>query len=116
MLLEYNSKFFTKDFYRFFHEFQFSEGNQEDIQEFLIYLLDIIHEDLNRVLKAPIKDLPDQIQIEINENLHKENYFTLSELELAAAKEWQNYLRKNRSIIVDLFQVFFHIKTEFFLS
>jgi ubiquitin C-terminal hydrolase len=27
----------------------YGEGNQEDVQEFLMYLLDKIHEDLNRV-------------------------------------------------------------------
>ena len=89
---------------------RFSEGNQEDIQEFLIYLLDIIHEDLNRVFKAGIENIENsknqQIQIEIGDlmekNLEIEN---LSELELAAAKEWQSYLKRNRSIIVDLFQV-----------
>ena len=30
-----------------------------------------------------------------------------SPLEIEAAKEWKKYLEKNRSIVVDLFQVFF---------
>lgn len=33
-----------------------------------------------------------------------------SKLEIEAAKEWKKYLEKNRSIIVDLFQVFIENK------
>lgn len=33
-----------------------------------------------------------------------------SKLEIEAAKEWKKYLEKNRSIIVDLFQVRFDLK------
>lgn len=94
---------------------RFSEGNQEDIQEFLIYILDIIHEDLNRVYRTNNPEIPgnngnnaEGIQIEIQEIAYKKEQGTnanLKELELAAAKEWQSYLRQNRSIVVDLFQV-----------
>ena len=96
---------------------RFSEGNQEDIQEFLIYILDIIHEDLNRVYRTNNPEIPgnngsnnnaEGIQIEIQEIAYKKEQGTnanLKELELTAAKEWQSYLRQNRSIVVDLFQV-----------
>jgi ubiquitin C-terminal hydrolase len=68
---------------------QFSGYEQHDAQEFLAFLLDAVHEDLNRVLDKPyvpdrdLGGLPDEI---------------------AAAVAWQGYLRRNKSIIVDIFQ------------
>lgn len=66
---------------------QFSGYQQHDSHELLSYLLDGIHEDLNRVKKKP--------------------YTTLSELpgrsdEEVAGEFWNNHLKRNRSVIVDL--------------
>lgn len=69
---------FAKQFIGFF---------QQDSQEMLSFLIDGIHEDLNRVkIKPPVTD-PDPEG--------------LSEQELAQ-KYWQNHLDRNDSIIVDL--------------
>jgi ubiquitin C-terminal hydrolase len=68
----------------------FAEGNQEDSHEFLAFLLDILHEDLNRVTQKP--------RTEDKEEVHKE-------LEVQAAASWKNYLLRNKSVIVDVFQV-----------
>lgn len=51
----------------------------------------MLHEDLNRVLKKPY------IVDEDNEN-------SPNGLEKQAANAWKNYLLRNKSIIVDLFQ------------
>jgi ubiquitin C-terminal hydrolase len=68
---------------------QFKGCRQHDAQEFISYLLDGIHEDLNRVKKRP------QIQ-------DKDCDGTNDEKDAQAA--WANYLRRNQSLIVDLFQ------------
>ncbi|KAH9074760.1 hypothetical protein EDB83DRAFT_2353143 [Lactarius deliciosus] len=54
---------------------QFSGYQQHDTQEFVAFLLDGLHEDLNRVLKKPL-----------------------------ARSSWQGYMKRNDSVIVDLFQ------------
>ncbi|EPZ34470.1 cysteine proteinase [Rozella allomycis CSF55] len=66
------------------------EGNdQQDSQEFLSFLLDGIHEDLNIVTNKPITS-------EINEDLYNDEQ--LSNI------SWKNYLLKNQSVIVSLLQ------------
>jgi len=67
----------------------FAGNEQHDAQELLTFLLDALHEDLNRCkskpyVKAVECDGTDQ--------------------ELCAAKAWAGYLKRDRSIIVDLFQ------------
>mmetsp|Transcript_18854 Transcript_18854/g.21281 ORF Transcript_18854/g.21281 Transcript_18854/m.21281 type:complete len:736 (-) Transcript_18854:215-2422(-) len=71
------------------HAPQFIEGYQEDAQEFLSYLLDGLHEDLNRVKK---KSSP--VEIETKNRSEEE----------ISAESWFRYLKQNQSIIVDLFQ------------
>lgn len=67
---------------------RFSGYSQQDSQELLAYLLDGLHEDLNRVKKKkPTKNVeakgrPDDI---------------------VGAESWETYLKRNRSVIVDLF-------------
>lgn len=61
--------------------------NQQDTQEFLSYLLDGIHEDLNRV-----KDKP-YVEVKDHDNRPDQEF---------AAESWENHLKRNRSIIVDL--------------
>lgn len=80
-----------QDFYEAISKFapQFSHGTQEDSQEFMAFLLDIIHEDLNRVKDKPY----------IADKDHNDN-----KLEEHATESWKYYLMRNKSIIVDLFQ------------
>ena len=66
---------------------RFEGMNQQDTHEFVTFLIDSLHEDLNRVknkeyIKKEEKDLDDEIKSKI---------------------EWNNYLRRNQSILVDLF-------------
>jgi len=68
---------------------QFEGYEQQDAQELLAYLLDGIHEDLNRVLIKPYIEDKD---------------CDGSNDEGDAIIAWSNYLRRNKSIIVDLFQ------------
>jgi ubiquitin carboxyl-terminal hydrolase 8 len=68
---------------------QFSGYHQQDAQELLAFLLDGIHEDLNRVKDRPyIED--------------KDCDGTRDEQD--AIENWKNYLRRNKSLIVDMFQ------------
>ncbi|KAJ6619943.1 hypothetical protein B0H10DRAFT_2024179 [Mycena sp. CBHHK59/15] len=63
---------------------QYNGSNQHDSQEFLSFLLDGIHEDLNRLLEeAELEQLGPQI---------------------ASEREWRQWKRRNDSIIVDFFQ------------
>lgn len=68
---------------------QFSHGTQEDSHEFIAFLLDIIHEDLNRVKVKPTIEDKD---------------YNDDKLEEHASEAWKHYLMRNKSIIVDLFQ------------
>eukprot|EP01018_Ginkgo_biloba_P013199 Gb_00782 [translate_table: standard] len=67
---------------------RFAGYNQEDTQEFLSYLLDGIHEDLNRVLQKP-----DMKPIQTTGRPHKE----------LANERWAEFKACNDSIITDLF-------------
>lgn len=71
---------------------QFSGYQQQDSQELLAFLLDGLHEDLNRVKKKPyveVKDAdgrPDAV---------------------VASESWHNHLQRNNSVIVDIFHGLF---------
>lgn len=66
---------------------------QQDSQELLTFLLDALHEDLNRVLKKPFDEIPDFKDGDGDEEL------------IALAETcWKLYRRRNDSVIVDLFQ------------
>ena len=71
---------------------QFSGYQQHDSQELVAFLLDGLHEDLNRVLKKPYVEKPD--------------WEGGGDLELVnlARKSWEGYMMRNDSVIVDLFQ------------
>ncbi|KAG5725448.1 Ubiquitin carboxyl-terminal hydrolase 4 [Termitomyces sp. T112] len=71
---------------------QFSGYQQHDSQELVAFLLDGLHEDLNRVLKKPYVEKPDW---EGGGNL---------ELVKLAKLSWEGYMKRNDSVIVDLFQ------------
>jgi ubiquitin carboxyl-terminal hydrolase 8 len=68
---------------------QFSGTYQHDAQELLSFLLDGIHEDLNRVKEKPY--------VEDHDCDGKND-------EADAIEAWKNYLRRNKSLVVDLFQ------------
>ncbi|OZJ05342.1 hypothetical protein BZG36_01577 [Bifiguratus adelaidae] len=74
---------------------QFASNEQQDSQEFLSFLLDGLHEDLNLVLsKPPIhEDTPEE----------EERFERLPDQE-ASAIAWERYLQRNSSVMVSLFQ------------
>lgn len=72
----------------------FADYHQQDSQEFIAYLLDGLHEDLNRVLKKPYVEKP---ELEAG----KEN--DPDEIKLLAQKCWDAHKMRNDSVIVDLF-------------
>ncbi|TMS40167.1 hypothetical protein L596_006581 [Steinernema carpocapsae] len=67
---------------------QFANYAQHDAQEFLSFLLDGLHEDLNRVRNKPLTGT-----VEANGRPDR----------VVAAESWTNHLRRNDSVIVDLF-------------
>ncbi len=73
----------------------FAGSDQQDSQEFLSFLLDGLHEDLNRIRTKPppVEMTPDR----------EAALETLPPV-VAADKEWQIYKMRNDSLIVDLFQ------------
>lgn len=71
---------------------QFLGYGQQDSQELLAFLLDALHEDLNRVKQKPFDEIPDW------------NGGGDEELMKLAERCWELYKRRNDSVIVDLFQ------------
>lgn len=67
---------------------QFSGYQQQDCQELMAFLLDGLHEDLNRVKRKPYIELKDADG---------------RPDEVVSKEAWENYLRRNNSIIVDIF-------------
>ncbi len=68
------------------------QGNaQQDAQEFLAFLMNELHEDLNRVSE----------RVYIPEEAHPKG---MGERERAVLS-WENHLKRNNSVIVDNFQV-----------
>lgn len=66
---------------------RFSGFGQQDSAELVNYLLDLLHEDLNRVTKKPI--------VEMSEELNRPD-------DIVAKEYWDAFTARNRSIIVDL--------------
>ena len=74
---------------------RYSDYDQQDTHEFMTFLIDSIHEDLNKVINKPIIQRKDS---EIDKNNSN------NELEsLKSVIEWNNFLKRNQSIMVDLF-------------
>jgi len=69
---------------------QFQGYAQQDSQELLAFLLDGLHEDLNRVRNKPYVE-----EADANGRPDK----------VVAAEAWANYRKRNDSVIVDHFQV-----------
>lgn len=76
------------------HAPQFSGSDQHDSQEFLTFLLDGLHEDLNRVLHKPSNGPTPDREAEL-ERLPQT---------IASTQEWEIYRMRNDSLIVDFFQ------------
>lgn len=70
------------------HAPRFAGGGQHDSQELLEWLLDALHEDLNRVMEKPYSELKDS-----NGRPDK----------IVAAEAWAQHHARNQSIIIDLF-------------
>jgi ubiquitin carboxyl-terminal hydrolase 4/11/15 len=68
---------------------QFSGFAQHDSQELIAYLLDGLHEDLNKVKDKPV--------VELQEANGRPD-------DVVAQEAWNHHLMRNRSVIVDLFQ------------
>lgn len=68
---------------------RFNGFQQHDSQEFLSFLLDGLHEDLNRVQLKPYVELKDSDGRPDEEVAHE---------------AWDNHLKRNQSVVVDLFQ------------
>lgn len=71
---------------------QFIGYAQQDTQELLAFLLDGLHEDLNRIVKKPYIEAPDW------------EGGGIREMVAFAHKQWEIYKMRNDSVIVDLFQ------------
>ncbi|WVQ70525.1 hypothetical protein IAR50_000044 [Cryptococcus sp. DSM 104548] len=74
---------------------QFLGTDQHDSQEFLSFVLDGLHEDLNRIKKKPPP---------VEMTPQREAMLESSPPEVASESEWQIYRQRNDSLIVDLFQ------------
>ena len=66
---------------------RFSGYGQQDSAELVNYIIDLIHEDLNRVTKKPY--------IEMNEDQSRPEHEIAKEF-------WDLFLSRNQSVIVDL--------------
>ncbi|TXT15799.1 hypothetical protein VHUM_00302 [Vanrija humicola] len=72
---------------------QFAGYGQHDTQEFLAFLLDGLHEDLNRIKKKPYIEMPDWKPGGGDRELIEHGKIC-----------WDGYKKRNDSVIVDLFQ------------
>ena len=74
---------------------RYSDNNQQDTHEFMTFLIDSLHEDLNKVINKPSIERKDSESI----------YYTSNELldDKKSIIEWNNFLKRNQSIMVDLF-------------
>ncbi|CDO68378.1 hypothetical protein BN946_scf184815.g25 [Trametes cinnabarina] len=76
------------------HAPQFSGSEQHDSQEFLSFLLDGLHEDLNRIIQKP----------QIVSTPEREAELERLPPQIASEQEWQIYRMRDDSLVVDFFQ------------
>ena len=74
---------------------RYSDYNQQDTHEFMTFLIDSLHEDLNKVINKPIIKRKDS---EYNNYISNEKSDDKQSI-----IEWNNFLKRNQSIMVDLF-------------
>ncbi|OAP59454.1 hypothetical protein AYL99_06752 [Fonsecaea erecta] len=72
----------------------FSGYSQQDSQEFLLFLLDGLQEDLNRIQKKPYIEKPDSTDDMVHDS---------AALQAFAQKNWEIYKARNDSVVTDLF-------------
>ena len=86
-----NEKIISPNLFKFAVEMcnnNFKGNNQEDAHEFIIFMIDILHEDLNKnIYKKTITE---------NEKKEKDE-------QLKYGLEWKKFLLRNKSILIDLF-------------
>jgi ubiquitin carboxyl-terminal hydrolase 15 len=92
---------------------QFSGYRQHDAQELLAFLLDGIHEDLNRygAIPHPIRECTAHVidrivhnpSVRVKQPTTKQEANGRPDAEVAALS-WQTHLVRNQSVVVDLFQ------------
>ena len=75
---------------------------QHDSQEFLSFLLDGLHEDLNRILNKPTHEV----------TANREEELEKLPQQIASEQEWKIYRMRNDSLIVDFFQGQFRNRLE----
>jgi ubiquitin carboxyl-terminal hydrolase 8 len=78
----------------------FDGYEQQDAQEFLAYLLDGLHEDLNLIQKRPAQEAQDE---DDDHDKHAKLEEDKGE-EYVAALTWMRHLMRHKSVFVDLFQ------------
>jgi ubiquitin carboxyl-terminal hydrolase 4/11/15 len=76
----------------------FSGWGQQDSQEFLSYLVDSIHEDLNRIQKKPYLENPDSDDARVNDPEYIKELGDIYR---------QNHAKRNESVCMDLFSGFY---------
>lgn len=76
------------------YSLSFSGYGQQDTQEFLAFLLDGLHEDLNRIQKKPYIEKPESTDEMVGDNEAIANL---------AQQHWSIYKQRNDSVIADLF-------------
>jgi len=69
---------------------QYSGADQQDAQELLNDMLDVLHEDSNKILKKPYVEAPD------------DDWVTNTELPRVGLEAWRRFLRRNRSVVADI--------------
>ncbi|ODV77473.1 cysteine proteinase [Suhomyces tanzawaensis NRRL Y-17324] len=79
---------------------QFASFDQQDCNEFLNFLLDGLHEDLNQI----VIQNPEEKKAILELTPEQEKTRELLPIRLASTIEWERYLKLNFSIIVDYFQ------------
>ena len=72
----------------------FSGYQQQDSQEFLAFLLDGMHEDLNRIMKKPYVEKPDSTDDMVGND---------EAIKKLAEQHWEIYKGRNDSAVADLF-------------
>jgi ubiquitin C-terminal hydrolase len=69
---------------------QFAGADQQDAQEFLNYILDVLHEDSNKIKKKPYVEAVEDDWVENNS------------LQRVGEESWRRFLRRNRSVMADV--------------